>query len=226
MINEFESVESLLIDDYKIIQDKRLYKFTSDSVVLSRFAECKKGESVADVCSGSGIVGIHFYALNSERVKDTVLFELQDDLASLSEKSIVLNGLQDKFSVVRGRLQEKCEDFKEKFSLVLCNPPYKKKNSGEQNLKREIAVCRHEVEITQREICRSAYKMLKRGGRFCICQRVERLVELFIDLKEENLNPCKMQLVVAKNSQKPYLVLIEAVKGVNRPFKALPDYIN
>lgn len=226
MINENESIESLLIGDYKIVQDNTLYKFTSDSVVLSRFAECKKGESVADVCSGSGIVGIHFYALNSERVKDAVLFELQDELAALSEKSILLNGLQDKFSVVRGKLQEKCEDFKERFSLILCNPPYKKKNSGEQSLKREIALCRHEIEITQREICRSVYKMLKRGGRFCICQRVERLAELFIDLKEENLNPCKMQLVVAKNSQKPYLVLIEAVKGVNRPFKVLPDYVN
>ncbi len=226
MINEFESVESLLIDDYKIIQDERLYKFTSDSIVLSRFAECKKGDSVADICSGCGIVGIHFYALNSERIKDAVLFELQDELATLSEKSIALNGLQDKFSVERGKVQENSKRFKEKFSLILCNPPYKKRNSGEQNLKREIAVCRHEVEITEAEICLSAYEMLKRGGRFCICQRTERLPELLQDLTNSGLNPSKMQLVVAKNSLKPYLVLVEAVKGVKKPFKVLPDYIN
>lgn len=44
-----------------IYQDKNLYRFTSDSVLLSRFVRAKKGEYVADFCSGCGIVAFHFF---------------------------------------------------------------------------------------------------------------------------------------------------------------------
>ena len=53
---ETEVVEELLVDNLKIIQDTRLYRFTSDSVLLSRFARAKSGDTVADFCAGSGIV--------------------------------------------------------------------------------------------------------------------------------------------------------------------------
>ena len=36
-------IEELLIGDYKIIQDDARYRFTSDSVLLARFLQAKKG---------------------------------------------------------------------------------------------------------------------------------------------------------------------------------------
>ncbi len=225
MLNQKETLESLLIKDYKIIQNKNLYRFTSDSVILSKFAECKKGDRVADICSGSGIVGLHFYALNEQKVKSVTLFELQSELAQMSERSIALNNLQNKFSVVQGKLQETSKNYKDCFSLVLCNPPYKKKGSGEQNLSQSLAIARHEVEITQREIIENSAYMLANGGRLCICQRTERFVELVQDL-QAFLNISKIQFVCAKDNSKPYLVLIEAYKGITRPLTILENYIN
>ena len=58
-----EVVETLL-GELKIVQDTALYRFTSDSVLLSRFARAKYRDNVADFCAGSGVVGLHFYALN------------------------------------------------------------------------------------------------------------------------------------------------------------------
>lgn len=225
MLNKNETLESLMIKDYKIIQNKNLYRFTSDSVILSRFATAKKGEVVADVCSGSGIVGLHYYCLNEERVKSVTLFELQKELASLSRKSIEINCLQDKFSVVEGKLQQTALDYKENYSLVLCNPPYKKRDSGETNLTPSLAIARHEVEITQAEIIEKSAYMLKKGGRLCICQRVERFVELVEDL-QKHLQISKIQFVSAKPTSKPYLVLVEAYKQITRPLVVLENYIN
>ena len=74
-LREGESVEELLEGGLKIIQDRSLYRFTSDSVLLSRFAKGKKGDRVADFCAGSGIVGLHFYALNPH-VSSVTLFEI------------------------------------------------------------------------------------------------------------------------------------------------------
>ena len=65
-LNEYEVVEDMGIADLKIVQDTRLYRFTSDSVLLSRFAAVKKSDIVADFCAGSGIVAFHTHALHFE----------------------------------------------------------------------------------------------------------------------------------------------------------------
>ena len=41
-LNEHEVIEDMGIADLKIVQNTRLYRFTSDSVLLSRFATVKK----------------------------------------------------------------------------------------------------------------------------------------------------------------------------------------
>ena len=109
-----ERLEDLCLNGLKIYQDDSLYRFTSDVVILSRFVRVKKEDFVADFCSGSGIVGIHLYGLNSN-IKSVTLFELQEKLARLSEKSIKLNGLEDKFSVVNCKIQEISKEYNEKF---------------------------------------------------------------------------------------------------------------
>ncbi|MBO5851087.1 MAG: methyltransferase [Clostridia bacterium] len=220
-----EVIEDILIDNLKIIQDDTLYRFTSDAVILSKFASFKKGEVVADFCSGSGIVGIHYYALN-KGLKSVDLIEVQQELALLSKKSVELNGLQEKFTVLNMPIQNLGSEYNQKYSLILCNPPYKKCGSGETNLDKKIAICRHEVLVTQEEIISIASKKLKYGGRLCMCQRVERLTEMIVSMKSFGLEPSRLQFIVTNNNQKPYLFLIEAVKGVKPQLKVLENYVN
>ena len=87
--------EELLIDNLIIYQDTDLYRFTSDSILLSRFATAKRGEFIADLCSGSGIVGLHYLALNKDKNLTVDLYEMQDELYSLSKRSIEENNLAD-----------------------------------------------------------------------------------------------------------------------------------
>ena len=61
VLKENEVLEEFF-EDKKIIQNTKLYRFTSDSVLLSRFARFKYGDRVADFCSGSGVVGFTFFA--------------------------------------------------------------------------------------------------------------------------------------------------------------------
>ena len=100
-LDKHEVLEDMLIDGLKIVQDTRLYRFTSDSVLLSRFAKAKKRDKVADFCAGSGIVAFHFYALNKSCPDLTFsLFEMQKSLADLSRKTAVYNEF-DNFEIVR-----------------------------------------------------------------------------------------------------------------------------
>ena len=76
-----------LFQDKKIIQNVNLYRFTSDSVLLSKFVRGKKNDDVADFCAGSGIVGLHFLCLNTH-VRSLTLFEMQPALSDMSARTI------------------------------------------------------------------------------------------------------------------------------------------
>ncbi|MGN0819331.1 MAG: tRNA1(Val) (adenine(37)-N6)-methyltransferase [Christensenellaceae bacterium] len=212
VLSEGEIIESLEIKDYKIVQNDNLYRFTSDAVMLSRFAKCKNGVTVADLCSGSGIVGLHYYCLNDDKVKSVTFFEIQKSLADMNSKSVKLNGLSDKMQVVNTPIQQIRESYFNGFNLVLCNPPYKKQHSGIVSDRREIAICKHEITVNLEEIVSVASRLLKRGGKFCICHKCERLNELFLLLDKYDLHPSRLKFVAGQPTKKPYLVLLESTK--------------
>lgn len=224
-LGEYEVAEDMMLDGLKIVQDTRLYRFTSDSVLLSLFAKAKNGDTVADFCAGSGIVAYHFYALNRKSKKDLsfTLFELQPALLELSKKTAKLNGF-DCFSFVGGRLQDIEEKYRERFSLVLCNPPYER--GGFENESYEKAICRKEITVTLAEIAKAVAFALKFGGRLCMLHRADRLAEVCYTLKGVNIEVKKIQFVGGREGAKPYLVMIEGVKGGKPHCEILPTVTN
>lgn len=219
-----ERLEDLLIDNYKIYQDDELYCFTSDAVLLSKFASVKYNDIVADFCAGSGIVGLHLFC-SHKNVKSVTLFEMQKELFELSVKSVKYNNLEDKFTCINTKLQDINSEFYGKFSLIVCNPPYMEKNTGEINEKECIAVCKREITLSLEELISVAEKCLKYGGRFAMCFRADRVCDVIYLMKNKKIEPKKIQFVSAKNKE-PYLVLIEGVKGGKSSVKILPTAIN
>ena len=207
-----ERLEDLNLLNLKIYQDDALYKFTSDSVILSRFAHCKKGDKVADFCAGSGIVGLHLYGLNYKIIDSVTLFEMQKPLYEMSKKTISYNSLENIFSAVNVKVQDIGKEYNEKFSLIVCNPPYMNLSGGERNEKEEIAMCKSEIYLPLDDLVKSVSRCLKFGGRISMCHRADRLAEVIFAFKKYNLEPKRLQTVSAKNKE-PYLILIEGVKG-------------
>ena len=226
-LNEYEVVEDMGIANLKIVQDTRLYRFTSDSVLLSRFAAVKKGDVIADFCAGSGIVAFHTQALHYGKPLGLsfVLFELQTPLCNLAQKTIALNDFLN-FKVENTRLQEIPKEYSERFSLVLCNPPYERIGTGFDNDEYEKAICRKEITLTLEEIAAAAAKTLKFGGRLCMVHRADRLAEICYVLKSKGLEVKKVQFVTGKEGAKPYLLMVEAVKGGKPTTELLPTLVN
>ena len=208
-------------EDKKIIQNVNLYRFTSDSILLSRFARAKKGDKVADFCSGSGVVGFHFLCLNPV-ISSLDLFEMQPALAEMSERSAALNGFECRVHCCK--IQEIGREYDDKFSLVLCNPPYER--SGFENEVFERAICRKEITVTLSEIIDAAYRAVKFGGRFAVINRADRTAELVYLLKKRGLEPKRLQFVCGTAGAKPYLVMVEAVKGGREGIEILPGAVN
>ncbi len=220
-----ETIEYLEELNLKVYQDDQLYCFTSDSILLSKFATAKKGDVVADFCSGSGVVGFNFYGLNSEKIKSVTFFELQKPLYDLSVKSIIQNGLQNVFSAENTRVQDIKNEYVGKFSLILCNPPYMSKDGGARDKDDSVAICRREIELSLTELITAISKALKYGGRTCIVHRADRLADVVCTMREKGIEPKRLQLVQSGDKQ-PYLMLIEGVKGGKSGIKILNNAKN
>lgn len=218
-----ESVEELSEGGLKIIQNKSFYRFTSDSVLLTRFVRAKKGERVADLCAGSGIVGLHFYALAPAAVSSVTLFEMQPELSEMSARSVALNGLKN-FAAVCARVQDIGSAYNEAFSLVLCNPPYER--GGFENADYKKAVCRKEITVTLADVVEAARRMLKFGGRLALVNRADRLAEVLYAMKSRGIEPKRLQFVSGREGAKPYLLLVEGTKGAREGMEILPALAN
>lgn len=219
-LKDGESAE-VLFGDKIIIQNAGLYRFTSDSILLSRFARAKAGDDVADFCAGCGAVGFHFLCLNPQ-IKSLTLFELQHPLADMARRTALADGFDVR--VEEGRVQDVSPAYDGAFSLILCNPPYER--GGFENSSYERAICRKEITVTLEEIIAVAAKKLKFGGRLAMVNRADRLAELFYTMKKYGIEPKRMQLVSGAENARPYLVMAEGTKGGRPSLEILPGFVN
>ena len=196
-------LEDLNLENLKVYQDDELYCFTSDSVLLSKFALVKKGDVVADFCSGSGIVGFHLYGLNKNLINSVTFFEMQKSLYDLSVKSIEINNLGEKFSAVNTKIQDIGTAYVGKFSLITCNPPYMPVENGFADKKECVAVCRCEKTLKLPELIKAVGVSLKYGGRVCMVHRADRLVDVTCEMRANNIEPKRLQFVSGGKDKEP-----------------------
>lgn len=207
-----KTLEDLGLSGLKIYQDEEIYGFTSDALLLARFARVKPRETVADFCAGVGVVGFYLYGLNPDKISSVTFFEMQKPLFSLCGENIALNGLADKFTAINGKIQNLPKEYYGKFSLIVCNPPYRKLGSGENDKSETAALCRTETALTLEELCEVVAKGLKFGGRVCLIHRADRLCDVVWLLRKNGVEPKRITPVAAKGKA-PYCVLVEGVKG-------------
>ena len=68
----------------------------------------------------------------------------------------------------------------------------------------------------------SARRILKFGGRFALVHRADRLAEVLFGMKTRSIEPKRLQLVSGRPGAKPYLFLVEGVKGGKEGIEVLP----
>lgn len=216
-----ERLEDLQCKGLKIIQNKDLYCFTSDSVVLANYVKTKKKDFVVEIGGGSGVISILVQA--KCELEKILAFELQSKMAELFQKNILLNNLQDKISVV-------CDDVKnfQKYikagsvDVVFSNPPFYKSTNFEQSEIKKIA--KEDVCLPIEILAETASKMLKNGGSFYCVYSAERVCELICALQDKNLT-IKEMFFTENGAKGINLVVLKAVKNGRNGVKILPNLV-
>ena len=87
---------------WKIIQNREVFSYSIDSVLLSRFPKLPNRGMIVDLCAGNGAVGL----FASTRTKASIVgVEIQERLADMAERSIQLNGLSDRMFMITDDLK-------------------------------------------------------------------------------------------------------------------------
>ena len=207
-----ERVDELQRNGYRIIQNENGFCFGMDAVLLSGFARVKKGEQALDLGTGTGIIPILLEA-KTEGEHLTGL-EIQETSADMAGRSVRLNDLDQKVSIVKGDIKEATDLFgKASFDVVTSNPPYMTGQHGLVNPDMPKAIARHEILCTLEDVISQASALLKENGRFYMVHRPFRLAEIMVMMSRYRLEPKRMKLVYPFADKEPNMVLIEGLKG-------------
>ncbi len=227
LIHSFERVDDLQINNLKIIQNPDWFCFGVDAVLLADYSakNIKKGNRVLDLCSGNGIIPI----LLSEKSSAKSIFglEIQEPVFEMAKRSVKLNNLNDKITMICGDLKDSVELFgRSSFQYITCNPPYKEAGGGLTTNADTTTLARHEILCTLEDVVRVSSNILEPQGKLCMIHRPERLVDIIYIMKKYNLEPKRLRFIHPYPNKTATMILIEGVRqGRPKLFLDPPLYI-
>lgn len=215
ILKEGEQLDDLCYKGLTIIQAKKEYHFTSDAVILANLVQANAKVSVADLCSGSGIIAMLIAAKTN--AKKVIGVEIQQKMVDRARRSAELNKLSDRVSFIVGDVNY-CVQILGYGSqdIVVCNPPYYKVGEGEISENKEIALSRHEIALKLEDLIKVAGKLVKFGGKFYIVYRADRLSELVYLLTDAGLEPKKLISIQPAKGKAVDTVIVIAKRGAEK----------
>ena len=219
-----ESIDDLQRNGYRVIQSADNFRFGIDSVLLAWFAEVRANETVADLCTGTGVVMLLMDARN--RAGDYTGLEIQPDMAEMASRSITLNDASDHMRARECDVKRASEDFlPHSFDVVTVNPPYLRQGDGKENPERAKAVSRHEILLTLEDAVREGSRLLKPGGRFYMVHRAARSAEVIETMCRHRLAPEKLCFVHSFREKEASLLLISGIRDGRNGTRILPPVV-
>ncbi len=216
-----ETLDDLAGGRLKVLQKAKGYRFSLDAILLAHFVRLRPEERVLELGTGSGVVAL-LLADRWPGVHVTGL-DVQADMVEMARRSVTINSLEARIEIREGDVRE----IKNLFPAACCdavvaNPPYRRKEAGRMNPRREKALARHEIMGAAGDFWRAAAHVLKPAGRAFFIYPATRLAELVCGLREFCLEPKRLRMVHSQAAGVGKFALLEGRKEGGEELQVLP----
>lgn len=206
----------------KIIQNANMFSFSLDSVLLPNFVTINKNtKRILDIGCGNAPIPL---ILSTKTSASIVGIEIQPEVYDMAKRTVEINNLKKQITILNKDVNEWYQTIEsDTFDVITCNPPYfKVEKDSHFNLSDYKTLARHEVTLNLSQLFKISKKLLKNGGIIAIVHRPERLIEIILEMKKNNIEPKKIRFVYPKIGSEANTLLIEGVKNGNSGIKILP----
>lgn len=218
-----ETINDLLeYKNMKIIQNKDMFSFSLDSILLPNFVTLNKNiKKILDIGCGNAPIPLILSTKTDAKITGV---EYQKEVASMASRSVKLNDLEHQIKIIQGDINQIYQNMEsDVFDVITSNPPYfKVSHDSKFNDSDYKTIARHEVKLNVEQICKISKKLLKNGGVLALVHRPERLIDIIELMRKNNIEPKKIQLVFPKENRDANILLIEGVKNGNPGLQFLP----
>ncbi len=205
----------------KLIQSKKHFCFTTDSILLADFCHVKKGDRCVDLGAGQGILSVLLFGKADVDCVDAV--EIQGELCDILYRNKEINKL-DSLHIHHNDLRE--VPLKQGYyDVVVCNPPYEMEQSGAINSEQSVATARHELTGSLDDIMKAGLSMLRYGGCMYMCLRPGRLCDVMAAARHYGGELKQLRFVHPYVDKKPNLMLMQIRKGGKPDLAVLPPLV-
>lgn len=218
---EGERIDLLGRKGLRIIQNPQKFKFTIDAFLLTGFIEPKKNHRIIDLGTGGGVLPL--LIASRQEVQCICGLEIQPELASMAGRSVALNGLEGKITILEGDLRNLPDTLKpNSFDYVITNPPFFATVQGIISENHALAKAKFEIDCTLEDVVKSAARLVRANGRVAIIYPAARLADLLLNMAKVHLSPARLRPVYPKPGVGANLVLMEARPSAKCPLEVLP----
>ncbi len=219
-----KTLDDLLWDGkLKIYQDTNYFKYSIDSVLLAKFVTIKKStKKILDIGTGNAPIPI----MLSKRTKAKIYgIEIQPGACELAKESVSYNKLDDQIEIINEDIiNYYSKDKNNTIDTILCNPPYYKQNmKSTENKNKKTA--RNEANLNLNSLFEISKKILKDGGNIAVVLNSSRLIECINAMRNNSIEPKKIQFVYPKDGRVSNIFLIEGTKNGKSGIKILESIV-
>ncbi|MBN1253104.1 MAG: methyltransferase [Bacteroidales bacterium] len=189
---------------FNVNQDKTAMKVGVDSVLLGAWTKVENSKLILDVGTGTGLLSLMLAQKSNAKITS---IEINEDAYNQAIENVNNSIWKNRISVINISLQNFVEICKDKFDLIICNPPYFVNSFKSPENSKNTA--KHNEELSLNDLFEGVKLLLCEKGKFSLVYPFEQKEMLIKTAENKKLFPVEISKISGNENKKPNRIFVK-----------------